>query len=102
MQMFRLDQIRASGMFNGVALSFSKETLRIMQDTVQVHQTIQPEYAGDAPSHNIPSASHNTRISRNHLVVQSGVGGLGVAVLASVEYEICLLGFVLAGGWWLG
>ena len=47
MQMFRQHQIRTPGMLDGMALSFSQEALRALQNAFPVHEVVRCEYATD-------------------------------------------------------
>lgn len=38
-------QVCPSGLLNGMAITFAKETLRALQDTIQVYEAVLSEYA---------------------------------------------------------
>lgn len=78
-----------------MAVSFSEETLRALQNVIQIHQAIPSTNATDITYTSLhPKGSYAHRQSFSHMV-SSNVGGLHMALVVTVVDAIRVVGSLL-------
>lgn len=75
-----------------MAVSFTEEALRIMQDAVSIHEAIQPGHARKAADSSLHPASYSTYLPTATDMVSCVTRRFCLAILVALEYEIRVLG----------
>lgn len=82
--MQRKHQVRPPGLLNGMAVAFTEETLRALQDALSIHQAIFAEYA-TVPTLSRPrSTCHHPHRKEPGDVFEGLSGGRSLACMSSV------------------
>jgi len=94
-------KIRPPGLPDGVALSFSKEVLRAMQDSLPIYQTLRPVHATHSATTAISSADGHPQLANIIEMDPLRRGWLCMALLATLVNKTSLETALLASGWQL-
>lgn len=83
-------QARPPGLLDGVALPFTKETLRALQDALPLHQALRSKYAQIVAMARL-CQPHGQIFLRQHAAVDESVAGYaGLVWSLAVRYEECM------------
>lgn len=88
--MQRQHQVRPPGVPDGVAVAYTEEALRAVQDIVPLHQALPPRHAEPYPYHRLHTPRRHARCPHVPDVVPRGAGGLRVAAIAAVVHACSL------------
>ncbi|KAL3954573.1 hypothetical protein ACCO45_010136 [Purpureocillium lilacinum] len=91
LQMQREHQVRPSGLPDGVAVAFTKEILRTLQDVVPLHQALRPRHAKVAPRPRLPLEHMARYLLRNMLV--------WLRAFVSISVWVCWLPWFMRAVW---
>jgi hypothetical protein len=95
-------QIRSSGMLDGMAVTFSKEVLRTVQNAISIHKAVPPADATNHTYLSLYTEGDHPCLQTSLDMVSSGSGNHGMAGMPTMVNEGNLEDGLLDRRFWLG